>query len=903
MNSNGLKKRLVFVYAEQESHRSGIVTCFIQERTWSEGIWLAGQKKQYTLADFQSLKEYCRPAELFERALKSEFIHKKLSGGIPSPHDDVTKIRLTHEMAVGFMRDACHESILCLTNGKKMEFEHHPANLRLLRQAEHLKLTINLASKNEIFPEVPPLPHLFDTSPILFIFQHRVNILPDNVTLKLISSIPAKLNDHEYRKLISRLKHFGQSFEIPETTFQQKKTLPPPPVYPLVKFNKHLNFAHLLFEYPHSYFISQNSTDEIITLPDTGVQYKRNLDEERLYKDFLKGTLHWSTSINPGLGDYYIPLENLYHDISCLEKEGIRILHENTPLAIAENLSISMSMQTHSLKISLFALHEKKSFPVDPSKLDLSPGPKYIQDQNLSLLLKNEHILPFQALQFNYNSSEKAYIFNRFEIPFLSQLPMFAAMPGSQDKWLPADPNWNPDQASIQFGFLRPYQTEGTKWIMEHFRQSYGCLLADEMGLGKTLQALCVLSAMNTIMPEIKALVILPKTLIWQWATEIEKFTPHLKHIIYHGTNRDFSPLNIDSHILLTTYHTAKQDVKKLSEITWDILVLDEAHLIKNPEAQITSAVKNIHSKFRLAMSGTPIMNRLDDMCSIFSFLHPGRFNHKSEFTKHMETPEAIQNFKKKLSPFILRRTKSEVIKELPQKQTIDFYCPFTLRQEEIYNTTLKSTHKLIEESGKGIHSKRFLILEKILRLRQIACHPALALPKSNEEFDSGKTACVADLIFELIGEGKKILVFSQFTKHLQLIRKYLGEQLRSYYLDGKTQNRDQQINEFKADPNPCALFLSLKAFGVGLNLTEASYVILLDPWWNSAAENQAIDRCHRIGQTEPVTVYKLITKGSIEENVLKLNLHKAKLSASVLDNQPTHNISGLTTTDLLNLI
>lgn len=429
---------------------------------------------------------------------------------------------------------------------------------------------------------------------------------------------------------------------------------------------------------------------------------------------------------------------------------------------------------------------------------------------------------------------------------------------------------------------LRSYQEEGIEWLNRLKGAGLGALLADDMGLGKTLQSLSVF--------ESKTLVVCPTSLMFNWAAEIEKFRPDLSLSVYHGVNRT---LDMNSDVVITTYGILRSDIDKLNCQTWNVVCVDEAQVIKNPQSKAASALWKLDSKFKLALTGTPIENHYKDLWSIFNFITPGLLGELSYFEKFVVRPiqneslSALEDFKGRVGQFILRRTKKDVLLELPEKTEMINYCELTEAQKSAYEEYLSGVRtKMAEEEIKPIQ-----IFELILRLRQFACDPRLV--DANYKGGSGKIDLFKSLISEVTEEKHKSLVFSQWTSFLDLIQDELRDLgIKTYRLDGSTRNRQQVVEAYNNESEACVFLLSLKAGGVGLNLTSADHVFLLDPWWNPATERQAIDRAHRIGQKNPVMIHRLVGKNTIEEKVVKLQKIKEDMSNMVLEDMDSASIS-----------
>jgi SNF2 family DNA or RNA helicase len=440
---------------------------------------------------------------------------------------------------------------------------------------------------------------------------------------------------------------------------------------------------------------------------------------------------------------------------------------------------------------------------------------------------------------------------------------------------------------------LRQYQAEGYKWL--HFLDEFGWggCLADDMGLGKTLQILTFLQEQRNRFPNAITLVVMPTTLIFNWQAEAEKFCPDLKVYIHRGISRAKDTKVFKKYdLILTTYGTMRSDIDMLKDYVFHYVVLDESQAIKNPASQTSKAVKLLKAKNRLAMTGTPIENNTFDLYSQFDFLNPGFLGSEEFFQSEFATPidkhqdvEKTAQLRKMVYPFMLKRTKEEVAKDLPDKTETILFCEMDKKQRKVYETFRESyRQKIVEKMTlEGKEKSAMLILEALLKLRQICDSPALLSDEGEFPADSAK---LDELIREIEenASNHKILIFSQFLKMLELIRKHLEKENIIYeYLDGSTSDRAAKVKRFQGD-KACRVFLiSLKAGGVGINLTEADYVYLVDPWWNPAVEQQAIDRTHRIGQTKKVFAYKMICKDTIEEKILTLQARKKSLATDLI--------------------
>ena len=458
---------------------------------------------------------------------------------------------------------------------------------------------------------------------------------------------------------------------------------------------------------------------------------------------------------------------------------------------------------------------------------------------------------------------------------------------------------------------LRPYQEEGYRWLNFLDEFGWGGCLADDMGLGKTLQMLTFLQAQKNKNPKGFHLVVMPKTLIFNWQAEAARFCPDLRLQVHTGTGR---PKNADgfkdSDIVLTTYGAVRYDIDWLRTVPFEYVVLDESQAIKNPGSQIAKAVKLLKARNRLTMTGTPVENNTFDLYSQFDFLNPGFLGSEELFKNEYANPIDRQQDKTRAAelrrliyPFLLKRTKEEVAKDLPDKTETVLYCEMGKQQRRVYEAFRDRYRDLIEGkiAEEGAEKSAFLILEGLLKLRQICDSPALI--KTDEDY--GHESAKLDEILREIEENAsnhKIVIFSQFLGMLDLIRQRLERDRVPYeYLDGKTEDRAGRVQNFQGNENCRVFLMSLKAGGVGLNLTEADYVYLVDPWWNPAVEQQAIDRVHRIGQTKRVFAYRMICKDTVEEKILTLQDRKRALASELISTE-TGFLKKLTPTDILGL-
>ncbi|MEC9110875.1 MAG: DEAD/DEAH box helicase, partial [Verrucomicrobiota bacterium] len=446
-------------------------------------------------------------------------------------------------------------------------------------------------------------------------------------------------------------------------------------------------------------------------------------------------------------------------------------------------------------------------------------------------------------------------------------------------------------------GNLKSYQKEGVVWMNKRIMMNSGFILADEMGLGKTVQILALIASMN--LDEEKVLIICPTSLIYNWKTEVKKFLPESSIQLYHGIDRAGD--RVDSNIVISTYGTLLSDAMELSEAKFSLVVADEASYFKNDLTKTFKALESIDSKIKIALSGTPIENEISDLWSLMNIVNPNYLGSKENFKDYYVQEKS--NFRHRVSPFVLRRLKKDVLKELPDKVEKTIFCDLSLEERAVYNNLLVSGKELISNLNKSPQGNETIqVLTLLLRLRQVCCDLRLIKNTKDRSFSSSKMSVLMNLIKNSISGGSKVIVFSQFVKMLKLIEAELkNESIPSYLLDGgtKSEHRNQMVKDFQDFNNCTKVFLiSLKAGGYGLNLTAADTVIHFDPWWNPSVENQATDRVHRIGQSKIVNCYKLITNNTVEEKILSLQDKKRNLINMAIDEE-VPDMRGLNNEDL----
>ena len=674
-----------------------------------------------------------------------------------------------------------------------------------------------------------------------------------------------------------------------------------------------LRFAYGGYEFPYS-----KRSPEIVTLQDESdpwhfIRVYRRIDEENaIYKSLSSAR----TGLKRGGLDYeddifllrarVDPVDFLLRKVPILLEEGFEIYGEETLKQVRVNrhppsISINVSSGIDWFDIQPLVTFGDIPVPLKDIRQALRRKERYIKlaDGSIGELPEN-WIEKFKHLFNLGEETDEGVRLTDYHITLIDELIRDAENASTDQTFreklerLQNFQGIEPKPLPKNFqGTLRDYQLAGYHWL--HFLHDYGFggILADDMGLGKTIQVLVFLLSLRESGHAKNAdLIVVPRSLLVNWEREIEKFTPTLRVLRHFGPTRAKDPAQFqDYDIILTTYGTMRQDIKHLRDYTFHYAVLDESQAIKNPLSQTAKAARLLVSDHRLAMTGTPVENNAFELWSQFAFLNPGLLGGLEYFKREFATPiekkkeqETAQLLRRMVYPFILRRTKDQVATELPPRTERILYCDMTPAQRRLYNKTRDQYRAMILNvvDDQGMNRARMKILEGLLRLRQISNHPKLVNPKFRG--DSAKMELLLDELEQLRESGHKALVFSQFVGMLTLVRAQLDQRGIPYvYLDGRTRKRQDVVDRFQQDPDIPFFLISLKAGGVGLNLTAADYVIHIDPWWNPAVEMQATDRTHRIGQDKPVFVYKLITRDSVEEKILQLQERKRALVSQLI--------------------
>lgn len=709
------------------------------------------------------------------------------------------------------------------------------------------------------------------------------------------------------------LSHFSKAcsglhprVEWPESFWSEVEVEGEPQPIMQVEFNELGISADLMFEYalePPQRIAAFSAQDQVLQW-STRNSCARQQDFEDGIKDGLKKVKDLQYIEEDHL--YHIDLEQVQSTLQELEKLGVVLFGKERKIKSYSKVQLEVSSTVDWFEV-------KGQIDYGGQKVNIGDMLEAIRNNSRYILLGNGEygLLPEQwiaknrhLLEMAENEDGKVQV-QKNQFILLKQ--MMENGDGSIDiksskgsKEIERLNKMTQDFEGIESGDppkklnadLRKYQVSGLSWLRFLKKFQFGGILADDMGLGKTVQAIAsIMEETATKRKKRMNLIVLPTSLVFNWNEELAKFAPSVKVATYTGTDRG-SVKEIDADVLLTTYGILRRQAEEFAEVHWHYIVLDEAQAIKNHKSQTASAVCRLQGTHRLSLTGTPIENNLMEMWSHMQFLNPNLLGSRDQFTQHVLKSDpgnkgenrGLQKLQKMVFPFILRRTKEDVLTDLPPKVEQVIQCTMGSRQQEYYNTIRDEYRSALLDniSSRGVAGSKLKVIEGLLRLRQVACHPNLL--DRNLSIPSTKLNHLINSVLEAISEGHKILVFSQFTSMLELIvRELTREQVRFTYLDGQTKDRQERVMAFQNDPEIRVFLISLKAGGVGLNLTAADYVFLFDPWWNPAAEQQAIDRAHRIGQTAKVFTYRLITKDTVEEKVVELQNQKRDLVKGVM--------------------
>lgn len=740
-------------------------------------------------------------------------------------------------------------------------------SLELLFQEEQLSSFISLQSRSWQCSECDLI---LQGSPHYIIKEHFVRFLSPELswqTVELAKSCPKHIVYDEYEKIVRDTEDEG----VVCVAFDHVPTPKAETVPTLKLVDTTFGFANL----SHQNDIAQSE--------------KKRLEELLFSVGFTYKPM--------GLSSYFCPLDKAKKAVATLIESGWKVFDDkNNEIILSSASYIELSNSSDAFILQGHINFGDETIALSQCIAAYEKNNALLAlGQNKSGLLQHEHIEPLGTILQESTLVSDALHLKKNAIGLLQDIIKVAHCSESVQQELSENSTFN-DLSSFT-GTLRDYQKEGVEWMVNLHKKGLSALLADDMGLGKTVQVLAFLSTISHKLT--KALIVVPTSLVHNWKREIQKFLPTHSVCIYHGSDRMLTAADI----VITSFALLRNDYQTLNQPHYNCLIVDEAQAIKNRETKLFQALCLIKAQFRLSLTGTPIENSLSELVSHFHFLQPDLL------PKGHDALQSPQYIKKKIRPFLLRRKKSDVAKDLPDKIEQTVFVTMSPEEKQCYSQFHHHfTKGLIQKiSLDGAAKHKMEVFEAILRLRQLCCHPHL-VGQIAETFgnqaavSSSKCDIVLEDIQTLLSEGKKIVVFSQFTSMLSLLVK--SAQARGWphlLLDGKSHNREQLVDSFQNDPKYPLFFISLKAGGVGLNLTSADYVLLYDPWWNRAQEDQAIDRVHRIGRKETVFAKRYIVEDSIEEKILQLQERKKLLFSHIIEDKDITDDSLLD--ELVNLL
>ncbi len=748
------------------------------------------------------------------------------------------------------------------------------------------------------------------------------------------------LNDikHCY-KICSEMNNPAISVEFSRKEIRVVHPLPVPVIVlePAVySLSLSLFFSYSGHEKPYG-----NLKEYVIIPPEKPEEFlvaKRNFAfEDMFYKKFL-------TLISKARGLYLVDIRGFgFHDkgpsISIEMSIPQFLTHFGKKLSDAgvefkihnsqARFSITMGRMFLSIKSGIAWFEVDPKYREDEKEFDIRINPEYLKDglvqvgESYKILSAEEIEILSKLVEHGLKDGKSAKV-NKKDLGAVNDIIQLAGnenLAGDVDEAARVNEiflrlqnfsSFNEHSLPTEFrGTLRPYQMTGYQWLRFLHEYEIGGCLADDMGLGKTIQTLTLLQSLKEAGSLRTSLIVLPVTTMANWMNEVERFTPALSALPHRGSSRDRQGTSFHHYdLVLTSYQTLQRDITMFSSFEFFYVILDESQYIKNANSKTFNCVRKLKSAHRLSLSGTPIENNTFELWAQMEFLNPGILGNIQHFRQYYTNPiekygddEAVKKLRKKVYPFILRRKKEDVAQDLPPKEVITVYLDMTDKQRELYETWRKHFNQEIEEAllNQTPEQATMTILTSLLRLRQICIFPEL-FSKEYASIGSGKFDYLKDTIEELLFEDHKVICFSQFVKALSIIRKHFDDKkIRYSYIDGQTGNREDQIEAFQKSNSVPLFLISLKAGGLGINLTAADYVIIFDPWWNPAVENQAIDRAHRIGRKNKVIAYRLIMKNSIEEKIEQLQNKKRKLASDLITDDSSF-LKSLSRDDLMEL-
>jgi SNF2 family DNA or RNA helicase len=801
------------------------------------------------------------------------------------------------------------------------------------KHIEGITYTLSLKENEILFSPMNSSVDMLLDEPGWLIIDKKLGQLKDLNSKKLSPflkkksiGIPSKLVDDYFKSFIPEI---AKKIDIEANGFEieLRDKIVSCTIQPVYDFFKNCYYLNLYFDYNgYSFDASKikkthSFVDFSITNEPKIIQFKRSVDEAS-YSDKLlelglikiKNELFGSNSeaeINDPYAniqwiiDYKQELENLGFTIQNLKLENKEIITEShTVLASKEETKEDWFDIKIMITVGVFTINFSEIIPNIKSKerLFLLPDGNYF-------LIPLEWLSKYSSLAKLAKTENENLLLRKSNFTALDTIPEIKNDVIQKAEYIASD---------LLKATLRPYQIDGVKWLLGHFNSNLGACLADDMGLGKTLQTLAVLVAVQeqlgfttkttnfdlfqnetTIEREpLKTLIVLPSSLVFNWYNESSKFTPHFSKMQYVGNDRKLLANRLAStDLIFTSYSIVHRDIAILEKYNFRYLILDESQYIKNKNSKIFKAINKINTAHKIALSGTPIENSLDDLWSQMQFINPDILGTYNFFAENFKIPiekkqdeNSLAELKNLVQPYILRRTKEQVLKDLPELTEQIYYCDMDPEQEKLYEKEKSKARNFLLKTD-GSSPDKISIINTLMKLRQLSNHPKMIDQES--EIDSGKYIAVTNYLENLVKGKQKVIIFSSFVTNLKFYTDWCKENKITFCeITGETpaSKREQQVKLFQEKEEPLLFFISLKAGGVGLNITKASYVLFLDPWWNPFAEKQGVGRAHRIGQLNKVNVIRFISKNTVEEKIIKLQENKKLLSDSLLEENYINN-------------
>lgn len=879
-------------------------------------------------------------------SLKPEFIFKKFSTKIKSAKSIAdlqkdSKIEFAIRQHLKFHLSSFYSLIvqeqfpLSINLGPEKDFYRSRVDVSPLyfepqiqfdKHTEGITYTLSLKENEKAFLPMNSNADILLDEPGWLIINKKLGQLKELNAKKLMPflkkksiEIPSKLVDDYFKNFIPEI---AKKIDIEATGFEieQRDEITSCTIQPVYDFFKNCYYLNLYFDY-NGYSFDASKTKKTHSFVDFSVanepkiiQFKRN-SEENLYADKLaeiglikiKNELFGFNS-DAETSDPYVniqliidnkeKLESLGFDIQNLKLESKEIITSNHTIAASKDTNGDWFDIKIIITIDSYTINFSEIIPNIKSKERLFPLP----DGNY-FLIPLEWFSKYGSLAKLAKTESGTLLLRKSNFTALDAIPEIKDDVTYKAEYIASD---------LLKATLRPYQIEGVKWLLGHFNSNLGACLADDMGLGKTLQTLAVLVAVQeqlgfttkttnfdlfanetTIEREpLKALIVLPSSLVFNWFNEAGKFTPHFSRMQYVGNDRkQLASRLATTDLIFTSYSIIHRDISILEKYDFRYLILDESQYIKNKDSKIFKAINKISTGHKIALSGTPIENSLDDLWSQMQFINPDILGTYNFFAANFKIPiekkqneDVLSELKNLVQPYILRRTKEQVLKDLPELSEQIYYCDMDPDQEKLYEKEKSKARNFLLKTD-GSSPDKISIINTLMKLRQLSNHPKMVDQES--EIDSGKYIAVTNYLENLVKAKQKVIIFSSFVTNLNFYTDWCKENKITYcQITGETpaDKREQQVKQFQEKEEPLLFFISLKAGGVGLNITKASYVLFLDPWWNPFAEKQGVGRAHRIGQLNKVNVVRFISKNTVEEKIIKLQENKKLLSDSLLE-------------------